>query len=202
MFIEVPCSEMSIIKRKPVHGFGINDADYKVTIKDESGISWCPYYKKWMDMIKRCYSAKYKESNPSYRDCKVSDEWLIFSNFKAWMKTQDWHNKELDKDILCPDNKIYSSKTCVFIPHSLNALLIHKKVKAKLPAGVYFHKAAQKYCAEIKISLKKNYLGLFNTIEDANEAYKKAKRKEILKCANIQTNIKIRDGLIAHAEAL
>ena len=41
--------------------------------------------------------------------------------------------------------------------------------------GVYWHRAAQKWCAEIAVKGKKTYLGLFNTKELAHEAYLKAK---------------------------
>ena len=41
--------------------------------------------------------------------------------------------------------------------------------------GVYWHKAAQKWAAEIKLSGKKVYLGLFTTPELAHEAYVQAK---------------------------
>jgi len=37
--------------------------------------------------------------------------------------------------------------------------------------GVYWHKAAQKWCAEIRYNNKKQYLGLFKTPKEASIAY-------------------------------
>lgn len=42
--------------------------------------------------------------------------------------------------------------------------------------GVYFHNAAQKWCAELKINGKKHYLGLFSIHADAVQARKQAER--------------------------
>ena len=114
-------------KDKLVYGVGINDADYrvqeKITVVDEDGkkkqkLVWiCPFYEKWKPMLRRCYSAKYQEVRPTYIGCSVSEDWLRFSTFKAWMAAQDWEGMEIDKDILFPNNKIYSPETCVFINH-------------------------------------------------------------------------------------
>ncbi len=202
MFIQIPASHMSLIKRKKVHGVGINDAPYKVTLKVDGKFDWCPYYRCWMDMLKRCYSKAAKESLPTYDGCSVCDEWLTFSNFKVWMITQDWKGKELDKDILFVGNKIYSPETCCFVDHGINTLLIQNKVKSKLPAGVYFNKAAQKFCAEIKIDLKKHHLGTFESAADASAAYRKRKRSVVIKKASMQQDQRIADGLLRHAEAL
>jgi len=46
--------------------------------------------------------------------------------------------------------------------------------------GVYWHKAAQKWCAEVRYDNKKYYLGLFNTAEDASVAYN-VRAKELFK---------------------
>ena len=108
-----------------VCGVGINDADYVVkkfeTIgyvdgKRKRKLVWtCPYHRAWESMLKRCYSAKYQERQPTYKGCTVSDDWLTFSNFRAWMIAQDWEGKHLDKDLLFEGNKIYSTETCVFV---------------------------------------------------------------------------------------
>lgn len=117
---------------KLVQGFGINDADYVVSKYEswyEGGerklkILWqCPYYVKWRSMLNRCYSARYHKNKPTYIGCYVCEEWLTFSNFKAWMETQDWERKELDKDLLMEGNKEYGPNFCVFISRELNLFL-------------------------------------------------------------------------------
>lgn len=39
--------------------------------------------------------------------------------------------------------------------------------------GYYYHKRARKYAAQVKYDGMQNYLGLFNTPEEAHEAYKR-----------------------------
>ena len=82
---------------KKVYGVGINDADYTIKPTIENNRSKCMYYEKWIKMLQRCYSKSYQEKHPSYKGCSVCEEWLTFSNFKAWMETQDWKGKSLDK---------------------------------------------------------------------------------------------------------
>ena len=43
--------------------------------------------------------------------------------------------------------------------------------------GYYYHKQAKKYCARIKVNCKPIYLGLYDTPEDARQAYLNAKQK-------------------------
>lgn len=112
-------------KVKLVCGVGINDADYPVRIRShikQDGTfldEWrCPFYTKWQKMLSRCYG-KYNKSQKfnSYDQVEVCQEWLRFSNFKSWMEKQDWESKELDKDLLSGESKIYSPETCCFISH-------------------------------------------------------------------------------------
>ena len=117
--------------KKLVYGVGINDAGYVVqeweTIGNVNGkikrklVWFCPYYRVWSDMLKRCYSDKYQEKYPTYKGCSVSEEWKIFSNFKRWMEKQDWEYKQLDKDLLLECNKVYSEETCVFVKSIVNS---------------------------------------------------------------------------------
>ena len=97
------------MSKKLVQGIGVNDSDYIVK-KFESYINlngdkkrrliWvCPFYQKWGSMLTRCYSEKYQERHPTYKDCTVCEEWTTFSNFKKWMQGQDYQGKHLDKDL-------------------------------------------------------------------------------------------------------
>ena len=61
-------------KNRLVCGVGINDANYvvrKETIILENGErkrlkTWiCPYYRTWINMLKRCYSAKEQQRCPT-----------------------------------------------------------------------------------------------------------------------------------------
>ena len=75
--------------KRLVCGVGINDANHKVnesiTISYINGkqkqkkLRGCPYYRKWVDLLKRCYSDKYRTKYPTYKGCTLEPEWLYFS---------------------------------------------------------------------------------------------------------------------------
>lgn len=89
-------------------------------------------YKVWYAMIQRCYKECY-DKKPTYIDCYVCDEWLIFENFEKWYNENyykvDNEIMNLDKDILVNNNKIYSPNTCCFVPKRLNILFVNTKRK-------------------------------------------------------------------------
>lgn len=171
-----------------VYGVGINDADYVVKIQETIGytpegkqrqkVIWrCPFYARWCDMLRRCYCPKFKLSNPTYNSSVVCREWLRFSNFKAWMETQDWEGKQLDKDIL-GDGSLYSPDTCVFVVKALNLFVMESfKNLGKYPSGVYLNKQRGKFYAQCKDPLNRNnsYLGSFDSPEEAHSAWVKQK---------------------------
>lgn len=160
-----------------VFGVGINDAQYIVQPTVNGERYYCPIYQCWQDMLRRCYDSNSSHKYPTYSNCKVCDEWLIFSNFKEWYQTNPpKEGYELDKDLLFPGNKEYSPKTCIFVPSKINNFILDRKRKRGLyPIGVCFHKRSKKYQATIKLDNKQHYLGLFSTPETAYEAWKKSK---------------------------
>ncbi len=125
-------------------GVAINDANYSIrTGGGVDGKSRCPYYDTWYGMIHRCYS---KKITRAYLKVKVCDEWLLFSNFKRWMQSQDWEGKVLDKDLLSSDEEgvNYSPSNCIFISGRLN-VFIADATHNGLPKGVYWDKNRGKY---------------------------------------------------------
>ena len=176
MFQEIPASKQSLVQRKPVRGVGINDTDYQIKPTINGKKYRCPYYQRLVNMIQRCYSAKYQDRQPTYVGCTVCDEWLTFSVFKSWMITQDWKNKELDKDILNQGNKIYSPDSCIFVNREINALLVDQKsTRGLCPKGVSFHKQRKKFVVRMAINGKSTHIGLYLTPELASAAYLKTK---------------------------
>lgn len=146
-----------------IYGVATNDADYIVRR--------CPFYIRWFKMLERCYSHRWQSRYPTYRGCKVCEEWLIFSNFKTWMETQDWQGKQLDKDIL-GDGKFYSPETCCFVPQWLNKLLnSHGQVTVK--TGVSIKKG--RFQVRVRENGRRKYLGAFPSAEEAQKAYTKAR---------------------------
>ena len=198
------CGKLSINKRTPLYGVGINDSDYITNYTDKYGNSkTCPYYSRWRNMLERCYSPKYHIKNPTYIGCTVSKEWLTFSNFKKWMIKQDHEGKELDKDILFDGNKVYSVDTCCFVSHDINMLLVdNKAARGKYPIGVCLHKPAGKYTATLRINGKHKRLGYYTTPQEASNIYNIAKSKYIIEKANELKDIRVKEALIRIANNL
>lgn len=181
---------MKLNKRsKLICGVGINDADYNVqeyeVINGKRKNLWiCPFYTKWCNIINRCYSDNYHKQYPTYRGCTVSEEWKTFSNFKAWMETQDWKDKCLDKDILFKGNKIYSSNTCVFVTNAVNLFFVDRsRYRGKFPLGVSIK--GQSYTATCSDPFKRStgYVGIYPTPEEAHLAWKARKHQYAVELA-------------------
>lgn len=184
---------------KLVHGIGINDADCVVKPTVNGKMVRCPYYRKWKDMLKRCYSAKEHERRPTYIGCTACEDWIYFSKFKAWMIEQDWEGKDLDKDILVPGNKIYSPETCVFIDSIVNAFTTDRgAARGVHPIGVYFQKATGKLMARCNNPFTKTqeYLGRFTDPEQAHFAWKNRKHDLAVQLADSKY---VTDGRVAAA---
>lgn len=158
------------------YGVGVNDVYEKVYETE--------YYKKWLSILYRCYHPTQKEHSKSYNDCKVCDEWHYLSNFKKWF--EDTNNGfikgyEIDKDLLSNGNKIYSPSTCCFLPPEINGAIKLSNGKKKLPTGVIEIVGRAK---NYRVDFRKKSVGYFETIEEANNYYKKLKKEQILELAN------------------
>lgn len=180
-----------------IYGVGINDADYVVqpTINGKREI--CPFYRLWFNMIKRCYSMKYQVRYPTYIGCSVCDEWLTFLNFKAWVQTQNWEGKELDKDLLLEDNKVYSPETCIFVDHVVNTFTLNRAAdRGNHPIGVDIlkHGGFRARCNN-PFSGKSEYLGQFTCPNQAHEAWRKRKHELACQLADLQSDDRVADAL-------
>jgi len=203
-FVRVPANARSLAYRKLVCGVGINDAPYQVHFKDKDGKqTMCPFYSTWKAMLKRCYDPKIHNKQPTYIDCPVAKEWHSFNTFRKWMITQNWRGNCLDKDILIPGNKLYSSDLCCFVDNALNSLLLDRgAARGQYKIGVCFNKKAKKFQAYCnKGHGKKIHLGLFNTENEAYKAYVKCKVNIIKQAANTQLE-PIKTGLLLHTKIL
>lgn len=164
-----------------IYGVGINDANYCVKPIIKGRRVDCHFYTTWRDMIKRCHSSILIEKHPTYKGCKVCNEWLLFSNFRSWMETQDWREKQLDKDILFQGNKEYSPKKCVFVTPEINVLFSTNKNK-----GVRFSSSMGKYTAQCSYKRKIHHLGVFTNKHLALKVYKEFKLMVIAMTAEYQ----------------
>ena len=198
--------------KKLIHGVGINDADYVTQRFEGKGstngkrnwkLVWvCPFYRRWREMLKRCYYDGYHTTRPSYKDCTVCHEWIYFSKFKAWMEQQDWQDKVLDKDLLVKGNKVYSPETCVFISDVLNSFLADNKAKqGEWPMGVHFAKGKfQARCCVFNGQRK--YLGAFDTPEEAHIVYLEFKNQMAKELAEFETDVRIIKALLNRYEVV
>lgn len=155
-------------KRKPLYGVGINDSTYDTKS--------CPFYKRWKDILTRCYSSKFLERRPSNKGVVVCQEWLTFSTFKKWMQEQEWEGNFLDKDILGKGLKIYSPSTCIFIPQILNSFIQNNSsTKRTYLKGCYFCKRSKHFCSSTSnpFTGKNVKVRGFSTEIDAHMDYKK-----------------------------
>lgn len=196
--------------RKLVHGVGVNDADYVVQKFEPIGyvdgkrkhkrVWMCPYYQTWKNMLERCYSIKRQERYPAYKGCSVSDEWKTFSNFRCWMVTQDWEDKQLDKDLLFEGNKVYREDTCVFVTGVVNNFITDCAAsRGEWLVGVDWHKGANKFQSKCRnpFTGKQEYLGLFTCEQEAHNAWLKRKLELAHELAAIQTDERVAKALIA-----
>lgn len=151
-------------------------------------------YSVWKAMLQRCYDEKFKENRPTYKDCKVSEEWLCFQNFAKWFY-ENYYEIEgekmcLDKDILIKHNKIYSPDNCIFVPQRINNLFIkNDKDRGDNPIGVS-DAINGKYIVSCNLfrlktgKSKYEYLGGYETQEEAFKVYKYYKESNIKEVAD------------------
>ena len=151
-------------------------------------------YDLWANLLKRCYCEKTRHKFPTYAEVTVCADWLNFQNFAKWCYDQQpfqlkdekgrWYH--LDKDILVKGNKVYSPETCCFVPQEINVLLTLNDInRGKYPLGVNHIKNTGRFQAQASLSSnKKSYLGVFDTPEEAFQAYKTAKESYIKEVAN------------------
>lgn len=150
----------------------------KYTKRVENKMSKC--YQTWQSMLERGYSKKYKLKKPTYKDVTVCEEWHNFQNFAQWFEDNYKEGFELDKDILVKGNKIYSPETCCFVPQVINIIYVKSSTsRSGLPIGVT--RSGKKFRG--RFGKNREHLGLFNTPEEAFQAYKIAKELYIIKMA-------------------
>ena len=158
-----------------VYGVGyMGEGPYKSRPVQNGPQSRC--YKIWKEMLGRCYCNS-TSSFINYGACGVvvCSEWHNFQNYAKWYYKNCINESYcVDKDFLGKGLKIYSPTTCCFIPEEINAqLTLRQSRRGKFPLGV--RPCGKKYQAQLNKNSKKIPLGVFNTIEEAFNAYKTAK---------------------------
>lgn len=162
---------------KKIIGVGINNSPVPATYTTNGERVKERWYSTWRNMVRRCYDEKRLVKFPTYRGCTVSKEWLYAETFRLWFVEnyrEGWH---LDKDLLTPENKVYSAETCCFVPPDVNMFLTgHNAARGQYPQGVVWHKRKGKYQAGVRFSGKLQHLGLFACPLEAFNTYIESKR--------------------------
>lgn len=150
---------------------GINDADYKIN-QTIDGVKYkCPAFQTWIDIIKRVYSAKYHKRKPTYKEVVLCEKWHSFMAFREWWLEHYKEGCQIDKDIL-GNGKEYSPEKCLFVPEWVNLMACLRNRKS---AGASYKKSHKKFVAQFN----KKTLGLFDTEQEAHEAWKEARIKAL-----------------------
>lgn len=154
----------------------------------------------WEFMLKRCYYDMDLQRYPTYRSCSVCDDWLYLTAFEEWVEANYYQcgNEKmcLDKDILHKNNKIYSPETTIIVPARINVLFTKTNAtRGEYPIGVCYKKKNKKFVAQVSKlkdeqshTKQQEYLGLYDTPEEAFQAYKLAKEAYIKEVADFYMN--------------
>lgn len=129
-------------------------------------------YQVWNNMVSRAVE----------NDNIICDEWLDYYKFAKWYyenyKPETMKNWRIDKDILIKGNKVYSAKTCCFVPPNFTNIFKTKKEERQGESiGVSKGKNG-KYTAITRIDgVSKRFAG-YNTNREAYEKYKEVKERQ------------------------
>ena len=179
-FMKIKKSTQSIAesaKGNLVFGVGVNDAWYQVVMIINGKKCLCNTYVLWKAMLNRCYGELSLSKQPTYKDCNVCEEWLLYSNFEKWCDLNYVYGYDLDKDLKIKNNKIYCPENCLFVPRAINNVINVKRKCGIYPVGVT--KCGNSYRAKLSIDSVRVSLGCYSTPEIAYEVYKNSKNKEL-----------------------
>ena len=156
-----------------VYGIGVNDRKYPAKVNH----TILKEYDVWQSLLARCHSTITQRKYPTYVGCSVSENFKSYSYFYEWCQNQIGFYQEkphLDKDLLSKGNKIYSKDTCLFLPRELNNLITLRRAdRGNLPLGVTNYQG--KFIAQCSTKRASQHIGIFNTAEEAFNAYKQVK---------------------------
>lgn len=144
----------------------------------------------WQAMLARSFSKYTKRLRPTYEGVSCTESWKTYSNFYKDVSNLRGFDKALeegwvlDKDILFKGNKVYSPDVCCFVPPEINGCFTLRSLnRGNLPLGVGRNEYGLPYKARCGYDGKRILIGSYKTPEEAFEAYKVVKKKEILRLA-------------------
>lgn len=137
-------------------------------------------YDVWHSFLRRSYWKGYHASEKSYKDTTVCEAWKCFQTFAKWFyknyNSETMKGWDLDKDILVKGNKIYSPKTCCFVPLEINKFFCKtKEGKLGLKVGVKINGSG--FQCRVHINGERLTSKTFKTQEEAFFFYKTEKEE-------------------------
>lgn len=141
-------------------------------INTKHGLSKSRLNTIYTGMIQRCFNP----NNPAYLKyggvgIKVCDEWRNRETFFQWaLSTGYKEDYSIDR---IDNSKGYSPENCRWttrVIQSQNTNPIMRTNKSGY-RGVSWHKASNRWVAQISVNKKKKHLGYFNTAEEASKAF-------------------------------
>lgn len=150
-------------------------------------------YRTWIQILKRIYSTNKhdKRNRGRYGGVSVAEEWHNLQNFCEWSVQQVGYNLKdengrawcIDKDILIEGNMEYKPEACVYVPNKLNVFFSIQGggkclygVDRITPREEHF-KVGYTPTVCNHIIGKTEYLGFYETQEEAHELYVKRKNE-------------------------
>ena len=187
--------------RQLIYGVGINDIMIPEFTKTRTWRTWCGIIRRTDKRDPKLLSQPGKEY---YADCTLDPRWYELSVFKEWIeKWDDFENKEVDKDLLIPGNKIYGPDTCLMVRPIVNSWFKPNAGKGGLPRGVSWNsgwkrgKSSNPYRAQITpIGGKRTGLGYYATIEEASAVFEKARKEQIQILIETETDLKVKNAMV------
>lgn len=145
-------------------------------------------YNLWHSMRSRCYKNDIHKNYAGYQGCTVAPAFHGFQAFAAWVTKQIGFSEgfQLDKDLLIKGNRVYAPERCIFLPLTVNSLLIqNRQIRGVLPIGVRYVKDQpnRPFMAHISRGQKNLHIGSYSTQEEAFNAYKVVKEEYIKEVA-------------------
>lgn len=187
--------------RSLIYGVGENDVMIPEFTRTRT-------WRTWVGIIRRTDNRDpvWLKDKPTYKDCTLDSRWFKLSTFKEWVeKWDDYQNKEVDKDLLIPNNKLYGPDTCLMVRPIVNSWFMPNLGNNDLPRGVSWNtgwkkgKSPKPYRVQITpIEGKRTHLGLYSTIEEAIVVYERARKEQIQILIDTETDPKVKKAMVEH----